>query len=129
MSAFVKPHDTLNAELIKDEPATWRLLEPLVYQSDVAGQTFTVPAGFVTDLASTPRIPFVYEIGGGVANMASVIHDWIYTTHVVPRNVADAVLREASAVNGMSWLRRQIMWLGVRIGGGGSHWSGPATAA
>jgi hypothetical protein len=88
-----------------------------------------VPAGFVTDLASTPRIPFVYEIGGGVANMASVIHDWIYTTHVVPRNVADAVLREASAVNGMSWLRRQIMWLGVRIGGGGSHWSGPATAA
>jgi Protein of unknown function (DUF1353) len=129
MSAFVKPCDTLNAELIKDEPATWRLLSPLVYQSDVAGQTFTVPAGFVTDLASTPRLPFVYELGGGVANMASVIHDFLYTTHPVQRSIADAVLKEASILTGVAKWRAWAMYLGVRIGGGGSHWNGPATAA
>lgn len=118
MSAF---HSELDADLIKDEPATWRLNEPLIYESDVAKMTFTVPTGFVTDLASTPRIPFVYEIGGGVANMASVVHDFIYSTHPVPRNIADAVLKEASAVTGVGFFTRWAMWAGVRVGGA-SHW-------
>lgn len=118
MSEFLSD---LDAKLIKDEPATWKLDSPLIYQSDVAGMTFTVPAGFVTDLASTPRIPFVYEIGGGIANKASVIHDFAYSTHPVPRNVADAVLREASAVTGVAKWRRWAMWAGVRLGGA-SHW-------
>jgi len=128
MSAFIKPYDTLDVDLIKDEPATWRLNEPLVYQSDVAGQTFTVPAGFVTDLASTPRIPFVYELAGGVANMASVVHDAIYQNHWVDRETADKVLREASAVTGVASWRATLMYWGVRLGGA-SHWKPkPATA-
>jgi len=128
MSAFVKPYDVLDADLIKDRPATWRLNAPLVYQSDAAKLTITVPAGFVTDLASTPRIPFVYDFAGGVANMASVIHDYAYSTHIVDRKTADAILREASALTGVSWLTRQAMWLGVRAFGW-SHWgNGPATA-
>lgn len=118
MSAFLTD---LDARLIKDDPATWKLDSPLIYQSDVAGMTFTVPAGFTTDLASTPRIPFVYEIGGGVANKASVIHDFIYSTHPVTRSVADAVLKEASAVTGVARWRRVLMWAGVRVGGA-SHW-------
>lgn len=122
MSAFVKPNDTLDADLIKDRPATWRLNEPLVYQSDVAKITITVPAGFVTDLASTPRWPFVFELAGGVANMASVIHDYAYSTHIVDRATADAILREASAVSGVSWLTRQAMYVGVRVFGW-SHWN------
>jgi hypothetical protein len=128
MSAFVEPYNTLNADLIRDEPATWRLNAPLVYQSDVAKITITVPAGFVTDLASTPRLPFVYELAGGVANLASVVHDYAYSTHIVDRKTADAILREASAVTGVSWLTRQAMWLGVRAFGW-SHWgNGSATA-
>jgi hypothetical protein len=122
VSAFVKPNDTLDADLIKDRPATWRLNEPLVYQSDVAKITITVPAGFVTDLASTPRWPFVFELAGGVANMASVIHDYAYSTHIVDRATADAILREASAVSGVSWLTRQAMYVGVRVFGW-SHWN------
>lgn len=126
MSAFLS--GDLDADLIKESPPTWRLNEPVVYQSDVAGQTFTVPAGFVTDLASVPRWPLVYLLAGGTANEASVVHDWLYSTHVVPRAVADSVLREASAVTGVPVWRRWLMWAGVRIGGGGGHWNGRETA-
>ncbi|AOZ08151.1 hypothetical protein BKK80_13310 [Cupriavidus malaysiensis] len=104
----------------------WRLVEPLVYQSDMAGQTFEVPAGFETDLASVPRLPVVYLLAGGTSNEAAVVHDFLYTEHPVPRAVADAVLREASAVTGVPVWRRWLMFWGVRLGGG-SHWE-PATS-
>lgn len=99
----------------------WRLVEPLVYQSDVAGQTFEVPAGFETDLASVPRLPVVYLLAGGTSNEAAVVHDFLYTVHPVSRAVADAVLREASAVTGVPAWRRWLMFWGVRLGGA-SHW-------
>ncbi|WNC88808.1 DUF1353 domain-containing protein [Paraburkholderia sp. FT54] len=126
MSEFLS--GDLDADLIKESPPTWRLNEPVIYQSDVAGQTFTVPAGFVSDLASVPRWPVIYLLAGGTANEASVVHDWLYSTHAVPRAVADAVLREASAVTGVPAWRRWLMWMGVRIGGGGNHWNGPTPA-
>lgn len=111
----------LQAELVQSEPALWKLTLPLIYQSDVANDTFVVPVGFVTDLASVPRIPIAYFLAGGTSNEASVVHDWLYTEKKLPRAMADSVLREASAVTGVPGWRRWIMWAGVRLGGG-SHW-------
>ena len=100
----------------------WIVQQPLVYQSDVAGQTFTVPTGFQTDLASVPRIPIAYLLTGGTSNEAAVVHDFLYTQpHPVPRAMADAVLKEASAVTGVPMWRRWLIWAGVRVGGN-SHW-------
>jgi hypothetical protein len=99
----------------------WIVMQDLVYQSDVAGQTFTVPAGFATDLASVPRLPVVYLLTGGKANSAAVIHDALYTWKIVPRHVADAVLKEASAVTWVPFFTRWAMYLGVRAFGW-SHW-------
>ena len=95
-----------------------RVLAPLVYESDVAKMTITVPAGFETDLASVPRLPLVYMATGGTADKAAVIHDYLYTNHIVPRDVADAVLREASAVTRVPGWRRWSMWAAVRVFGG-----------
>jgi hypothetical protein len=106
----------------------WRLTAPLVYQSDVAGRIFAVPVGFVTDLASVPRIPIAYLLAGGTSNEASVVHDFLYSTRPVTRAIADAVLREASAVTDVPAWRRWLMWAGVRICGS-SHWNPPAAAA
>jgi hypothetical protein len=126
MSAFLSALEVENAT--GQDDGKWRLTAPLVYQSDVAGMTFTVPAGMVTDFASVPRAPLAYMLFGDRASEASVIHDFLYGSHLVPRSVADAVLREASAVTGVSWFARNSMWLGVRLFGA-SHWgSGPATA-
>lgn len=120
MSAFLTELQMENAT--GQDDGRWRLTSPLVYQSDVANMTFTVPAGFITDLASVPRIPIAYLLTGGTSNEASVVHDFIYSTHPVPRNIADDVLREASAVTGVPAWRRELMWAGVRVFGG-SHWN------
>lgn len=99
----------------------WIVMQDLIYQSDVAGTTFTVPAGFATDLASVPRLPVVYLLTGGKANSAAVVHDFLYTNKPVRRVVADAVLREASAVTWVPRYVRNLMWAGVRLFGR-SHW-------
>lgn len=95
----------------------WELLAGLVYQSDVAARTFTAPAGFITKFASMPRIPIVYELAGDTASNAVTVHDYLYSTHIVPRSVADAVSREASDVTAVPDWRRQLMWAGVRVCG------------
>jgi hypothetical protein len=126
MSAFLTELQVENASLMDD--GKWRLTAPLVYQSDIADQTFTVPAGFITDYASVPRAPLVYWLCGDTSTLASVVHDAIYTYHWVPRAVADAVLKEASLLTGVPRWRAWLMWAGVRIGGAG-HWQPDESAA
>jgi hypothetical protein len=130
MSAFLSE---LEVELVSDATnsgrGTWRLTAPLVYQSDVAGKTFVVPAGFCTDFASVPRAPIAFLLTADSAHEASALHDFLYTPpHPVPRATADAVLKEASEASGVPTWRAWLMWAGVRIGGG-SHWGdAPAPA-
>lgn len=119
MSAFLTPLDLRDAD-DKDD-GQWIVAAPLVYQSDVAGMTFTVPAGFKTDLASVPRIPIVYELAGDTSSKAAVVHDFLYTSKIVARSMADAILREASAVTCVPAWRRSLMYYGVRAFGW-SHW-------
>lgn len=119
MSRFLSRLTMENATSLDD--GRWRLVRSLVYESDVAGQTFSVPRGFVTDLSSVPRLPLAYLLFGGTSNEAAALHDWLYTEKPVPRRLADAVLREASAVTGVAAWRRWPMWLGVRLFGW-THW-------
>ena len=102
-----------------DGRGTWRVIDPLVYASEVAGTVFIVPSDFVTDLASVPRLPFAYLLTGGIGHAAAVVHDMLYTTHQVERSMADAVFREALIVLGVSSFQAWLMWLGVRVGGAG----------
>lgn len=108
-----------------DDSGRWIVAQPLIYQSDVAGRVITVPQGFPTDLASTPRIPLIYEAFGGVATMAAVVHDYLYTSGRESRAVADAVLREAAGATGVAWWRRWAMYVGVRLGGSRHYISKP----
>ena len=92
----------------------WRLLEALVFDSDIIG-IVRVPAGFMTDFASVPRIPLVYSLFGNTSHNAAVIHDWLYSgKREVSRKTADAVFIEAMEVRGQSKWRRYIMYAAVR---------------
>lgn len=104
----------------------WYLFAPLVFDSMVARRVITVPAGFPTDLASTPRIPIIYEMLGNIGRRAAVIHDYLYTSGRESRAVADAVLREACIVNGVPAWKSWLMWVGVRVGGGSHYTVSPA---
>jgi hypothetical protein len=90
---------------------------PFRYQSAIAGRMFTVPLGFYTDFASVPRIGIIYAMLGDTAHQPAVIHDWLYYSALVPRDLADKVLLEAMGVIGLSWWRRWAIYAGVRAGG------------
>lgn len=106
-------------DISHDGRGTWKLLDALVYQSDVLARMVTVPAGFVTDFASVPRIPVAFLLVGDTAHQAAVVHDWLYTSHELSRAQADAVLREAATLAGVPAWRAWLMWAGVRLGGFG----------
>lgn len=120
MSRFVTDLDVrkLGRDASADKRGSWKLLQLLVYESDRIGQII-VPAGFVTDFASVPRLPVAYLLAGDTGHAAAVLHDWLYTTHEVSRADADAVFAEALEVGGEPAWRRGLMWLGVRLGGWG----------
>jgi Protein of unknown function (DUF1353) len=119
MSAFLTP---LRMEKADDGSDRWVLTDTLQYQSDVAKQTIIVPKGFPTDLASVPRLPIIFWLTGATSDKAAVVHDFLYSTRMVSRKMADDVLAEASAVMGVPAWRRGLMWLGVRVGGG-AYWN------
>ena len=120
MSRFAKP---LRIERIEDTSGdgrgTWRLLATLIYESDSHG-VIRVPKGFVTDLASVPRVPFAYLLTGGIGHAAAVVHDWLYSSHQLDRSTSDAIFHEALLVLGVPGWQAWLMWAGVRVGGGGA---------
>lgn len=122
---------TLEVEQVEDSSeegrGSWRLLSPLIYKS-ADGVTYTVPTGFVTDFASVPRVPIVFDELGDRGNLAATLHDWLYTVDpktgahpVQTRLEADELLREAAIAQGVSSFDAEILFLGVRVGGR-SHW-------
>jgi hypothetical protein len=104
----------------------WMTLRPLTYDSDLlAAHQIVVPAEFITDLSSVPRLPFAYMLTGDRARGPAVIHDWLYQhPDWQNRTLADAIFQEAMGVSQLefgfaaeSWLIRKLMWAGVRAGG------------
>lgn len=106
---------TTDLDLRATEPGRWVLLAPLVWDEGTTG--ITVPAGFVTDLASVPR-PFrnILNINGR-SRRAAVLHDFVYTEQTLTRADCDALFRRALIAEGVSIAGRWIYWSGVRVGG------------
>ena len=101
----------------------WMLLSPLTYDSNV-GVSYTAPKGFVTDFASVPRIPIVFDILGDRANESSAMHDYFYSKECVydlTRDQADHLLKEMIESQGISHWIAWCYFIGVRMGGA-SHW-------
>lgn len=101
---------------IRDMPGdTWQLIEPLTY----AGNTdrFTIPAGFETDLASSPRALWAWFAPADYPAEA-VLHDWLWNLNrdgSGPDPVdSDALFRRALGEGGAGPVRRWGAWWVVR---------------
>jgi hypothetical protein len=93
----------------------WILDAPLIYQSDIVGRV-EVPKDFQTDLASVPRIPFIFELFGNRAHRSAVVHDYLYRVDSVPlatKLQADRVFLEAMRATGKVFFIRWFMFIGV----------------
>lgn len=100
----------------KVDGLNWRLLQPLTYRANE--QTFTVPAGTLTDLASVPR-PVAWLVPrSGASVPAAVLHDHLWRVEAPAGAIAwrdaDGILRQALRRAGVPFVQRWLMWAGVR---------------
>jgi len=101
------------------EPRKWRVVRDIVYHHPV---TVTVPAGMITDLASTPRLLWPILPPTGSYAPAAILHDYLYLEgrldgEPITRVRADRLFLAAMRALGVGWLIRRIVYWGVRIGG------------
>ncbi|MEZ5937524.1 MAG: DUF1353 domain-containing protein [Hyphomonadaceae bacterium] len=83
------------------------------------------PSGYVTDFASIPRlVQWVISPFGRHAE-AAVIHDWLYALGQKGdwgnRRIADKAFVKALRLLQVGWLKRQVMYWAVRLGGAGGY--------
>ena len=83
----------------------WIVVEPYVYVTTLIspGTRIVVPAGFVTDGASVPRVFWRIVPPFGLHFNAAVVHDWLYRNrpHQLTKGAADAVFSEIMARDGV----------------------------
>lgn len=98
----------------------WRVDKPLIYFSASLNSLIIVQEGFLTDLASVPRLPFVYDMWGDRAHREAVLHDYLYCSDCFPdatRAQADGVFLEAMNVRKVPVHIRYPMYWAVRAAG------------
>lgn len=96
----------------------WEFEGVLIFISD-DGHRVTVTGGFETDGASIPRM-FYGLIGGPFSGRyvaAAVIHDALYASHLVSRELADELFLEAMRESGVPAWKARVMYWAVRAGG------------
>ncbi len=119
---------------IREGRSLWGLQRRLSYSPGEGEHTITVPAGFVTDLASVPRWAWIIIPPDGPWVKAAIVHDYLYSTggtgkwkrhpasitraEPYSRLEADRIMREAMENRGVGWFARNLIYVAVRLGGG-----------
>lgn len=108
--------------LNEDSILLWTTVEHLNYRSNKYNKNYIVPKGFVTNLASVPRVPFIWLIAGGVASAAAIVHDWLYTNGIKLRQIksreeADNVFYEAMIETKVPVWKAWLMYKAVSLFG------------
>ena len=97
---------------------------PLLYYSSLLKSKgidpyIRIQGGFYTDLASVPRVPFVFSMWGDRAHREAVVHDYLFrkdSKPIVSFSLANRVLLEAMKCRGKPIHIRYPMYWGVCIG-------------
>ena len=105
----------------KEQGTLIRTLEPIPFELD--GKQYTVPAGFLSDGMSVPRL--FWRLISPPINAATLVpsikHDWLYKEHICPRIVADVLYAVELEASGFPRWKCVLVYIGVSIGGG-RHW-------
>jgi len=103
------------------------LIAPLEYKIGQSEFIITVPAGFVTDFASTPHAIWANLPPTGRYLLAAVVHDFLYWDQGCTRRQADDLLHVAMAGSQVKSTERDNVWKAVRKIGGAA-WEGNSSA-
>ena len=117
----------------------WRLVEPFDYytQEPCSGMRWEwfkvdsntqakriwidVPADYITDLASVPRVLWSVFPPHGRYAKAAIVHDYLYSNALGTKQWADSVFLEAMTVLNVPRWRRTAMYWAVRLFGRGKY--------
>jgi hypothetical protein len=100
----------------------WRVNAPFsFYLSDDNSDMIEVPAGFVTDLASVPRILWILLPPDGKYAKAAIIHDYLYDNALRTKAEADRIFLDGITVLGVPKWKRIVMFGAVRLFGRGRY--------
>lgn len=72
------------------------LLQPITWKPNAGQESYrevTVPVGFVTDLASIPRVFFSLLRPDGTYTYPAIVHDYLYWTQERSREDSDMILK------------------------------------
>jgi hypothetical protein len=97
----------------------WVLTRALEYEQPQTKQKFVVPRGFVTDLASVPRLFWSVFPPCGKYTTAAVIHDYLYWQQPkeCQKDCADKLLLVAMEEAGVGFRSRNAIYKAVQLGG------------
>lgn len=109
---------------MRGDSRIFRLTAPFLYISSFG--IITVPAGFLTDGASVPRIFWNIFSPFGSYFPAALIHDYLYSkasypSWVISRADSDEIFLAAMKDVGVGWFTRRIIYRAVRLGGWASY--------
>jgi hypothetical protein len=93
-----------------------------IYQGTV--HNLTVPSGFLTDLASVPRVATIFIPQFGRHSPAAVFHDWCYEQEVNgyhSKEFADALFYALLKRMGVGLVKSASMYAAVKIFGRGNY--------
>ncbi|ECH9261463.1 DUF1353 domain-containing protein [Salmonella enterica subsp. enterica] len=100
----------------------WRVYEPFeFYLSEDNSDVISVPAGFITDLATIPRIFWTLLPPDGKYAKAAIIHDYLYDNALRTKKEADLIFLDGMTVLGVPKWKRTIMYYAVRLFGKGMY--------
>lgn len=112
----------------RDGRTTVVVMQPFAYEHGPTGRTIWVPASYVTDFASIPRVGRWLISPFGRHAIAAVIHDWLYSVgEPGKRGEADDIFREALDELGVGVVRRNVMHRAVTTFGAGGYDRAEAT--
>ena len=115
MSSFTKP---LKLEYIDGND--WLLIEEFEYYTDVLDKRYhiKVPKLFKTNFASIPKIlQWIFSPADKRYGKAAVVHDYLYSTGLFPREVCDKIFLEAMGVLGAPFYIKYLFYITVRLFG------------
>ncbi len=97
----------------------WSLESELVYVSS-KGETVTVPKGFITDMASVPKLfwnIFPPMGDGSKYGEAAVVHDFLYATQKIPKPQSDNFFLDAMNTLCVPMWKRYLLYYAVAFFG------------
>jgi hypothetical protein len=118
----IKFYTTLNSRsIVKLAPNVFMVRDPLRFTLGGNLEPIVVPAGFIMDLASIPKVARAIEDRVDESMAPAILHDYLYWYQPCSRSEADAVMLLAMSSLNIGELKASVIYQAVRGFGGGAY--------